>query len=96
MKALLITISVVLAAAFAFWREGIAELDDVGHFEWAVFTRAFLCGLVMVWIYLLPALLAEQRRHRNLVAILLLNLFLGWTFLGWVGALIWSIYRERS
>jgi hypothetical protein len=94
MKTILCTICVVLACVFAFWREGIAELDDVGHFDWLVFLRAFLFGLVMAGVYLLPSLLAEQRRHRNFVAILILNLFLGWTFLGWVGALIWAIIRH--
>jgi hypothetical protein len=40
--------------------------------------------------------LAEERRHRNLAAIVVLNLLLGWTFLGWVGALIWAIIRPRQ
>jgi len=29
------------------------------------------------------------------MAILVLNLLLGWTFLGWVGALIWSLTAVR-
>jgi hypothetical protein len=40
--------------------------------------------------YFLPAIVASLRRHANAAAILILNLFLGWTFLGWVIALIWS------
>lgn len=42
-------------------------------------------------IYFLPAFVASQRNHRNAGAIFILNLFLGWTFLGWVIALIWSL-----
>jgi hypothetical protein len=33
---------------------------------------------------------ARRRRHPNTVAIGILNLFLGWTFLGWVAALVWA------
>jgi len=31
-----------------------------------------------------------RRSHHNAATIFLLNLFLGWTFLGWVIALVWS------
>jgi uncharacterized membrane protein YqaE (UPF0057 family) len=41
-------------------------------------------------IYFFPAAVAQQRGHRNTLAIFMTNLFLGWTFLGWVAALIWA------
>ena len=41
-------------------------------------------------IYFLPTGIALLRGHRNTVPIGLLNLFLGWTGLGWLAALIWS------
>jgi hypothetical protein len=47
-------------------------------------------GLVAIWLYLLPAIVADARRHRHFIAISLLNVFLGWTFVGWVIALIWG------
>lgn len=34
--------------------------------------------------------IAGARNHTNTLSIFLLNLFLGWTFLGWIGALVWS------
>ena len=40
--------------------------------------------------YFLPAIVAGLRRHYNAGAILCLNLFLGWTMLGWVVALVWA------
>ena len=43
--------------------------------------------------YFLPTLVAFLRQHRNMFAIFLLNLLLGWTALGWVGSLIWSIMK---
>ena len=41
-------------------------------------------------LYFIPAIVAESRKHRNKSAILILNLLLGWTFLGWVIALVWA------
>jgi hypothetical protein len=41
-------------------------------------------------IYFLPTLVARRNKKRNWQAILVLNIALGWTFLGWVGALIWA------
>lgn len=45
--------------------------------------------------YFLPAVVAYSRRHHNRLAILALNFLLGWTFLGWVVALIWSLTAVR-
>ena len=40
--------------------------------------------------YLVPAVIATARHHHNAGAIFALNLLLGWTLLGWVGALVWA------
>ena len=55
-------------------------------------------GVMAVWIiltvcYFFPAIIAAFRRHHNLLAIFLLNLFLGWSGLGWIGALVWAATR---
>jgi hypothetical protein len=46
------------------------------------------CGLML---YLIPTLVAWWRSHHQLMAILALNLLLGWTFVGWVAALVWAV-----
>jgi len=51
--------------------------------------------LLVVALYLLPSLIATSRHKRNAGAIFLLNLFLGWTVLGWVIALIWAALHEE-
>lgn len=43
--------------------------------------------IVLVLIYILPINLAWTRRTVNRGAVLVIDLFLGWTFLGWVVAL---------
>ena len=51
-------------------------------------------GLLVIAVtlagYFFPSIIAVCRGHHNTLAIFLLNLFLGWTGLGWLGALIWS------
>lgn len=46
--------------------------------------------LICLALYLLPGIVASSRRHHNLNAIWILNILLGWTFIGWVGALVWA------
>lgn len=46
-----------------------------------------------ITIYFLPALIGWKKKHSQ--GIILLNLFLGWTFLGWIGALIWAVTSEK-
>jgi len=45
-------------------------------------------------IYFLPAIIAFSRKRKNSGAIFVLNLFLGWTFIGWVAALVWSLKAQ--
>lgn len=51
-------------------------------------------GLILLTIYLIPALLATARKHKNATAIWILNIFAGWTFIGWVGALVWVFVKS--
>jgi hypothetical protein len=56
----------------------------------ADFVLAMLGVLAIAALYLLPAFIARHRKHPNVLSIVLLNVLLGWTLLGWVGALIWA------
>ena len=42
------------------------------------------------FIYFLPSIIALARSKRDMFAIFLLNFFLGWTFIGWIVALVWA------
>jgi len=42
-------------------------------------------------VYFLPTVIALARGHHNGFAIFLTNLLLGWTMIGWLIALIWSV-----
>jgi len=49
-----------------------------------------IIGSLIICIYMYPAYLSQSRGHPQANSITTLNLFLGWTFLGWVGALVWA------
>ena len=44
-----------------------------------------------VAVYFIPNWIASARKHPNANAIFVTNLLLGWTLVGWVVALIWSL-----
>lgn len=50
--------------------------------------------VMIVGLYFLPTIIALSRGKRNRCAISLLNLLLGWTVIGWVIALVWSVMHE--
>lgn len=41
-------------------------------------------------LYFLPTIIATARKNSNTIGIFLINFFLGWTLLGWIGAIIWA------
>ena len=45
---------------------------------------------ILITIYMFPGYFAQSRGHRNSDSIATFNLFLGWTLIGWVCALIWA------
>ena len=52
-----------------------------------------LLVVLIFTVYFLPTLIAFLIQHKNKLAIFLLNLLLGWTILGWVGSLVWSVTK---
>jgi len=47
-------------------------------------------------IYFLPVMIAASNRHPHAAGITVLTLFLGWTFVGWVVALVWAVTFPRD
>ena len=45
-------------------------------------------------MYFLPSIIALARSKRDLLAIFLLNLFLGWSVIGWIVALVWAAKND--
>ncbi len=48
-------------------------------------------AIVLLGMYFLPTIVADMVENRDSAAIGVLNLFLGWTFIGWVICLVWAL-----
>ena len=52
-----------------------------------------LISAICLFFYFLPSILG--RNKKNFGAIFTLNLLLGWTFIGWVVALVWALTHDN-
>jgi|GEM_PF-1450275 len=48
--------------------------------------------LVLIGLYFLPTIIGWKKR--NCGAILALNVFLGWTVIGWIVAFVWAVTKD--
>jgi len=47
--------------------------------------------IALVAVYFLPSIVAETRRkHTGTAGVVIVNLFLGWTLIGWLVAFVWA------
>jgi len=46
---------------------------------------------ILLLLYFVPAAIAHKRAHQKATSIVVLNLLLGWTLIGWVVALAWAL-----
>jgi hypothetical protein len=53
-------------------------------------TMWIIVSVVGLFLYFVPAGIAGQRGMASATGVFVANLFLGWTFLGWVLCLIWA------
>jgi hypothetical protein len=54
-------------------------------------TSFFIAGLLL---YFLPSIIAAKKR--NAAAIIILNVLLGWTLIGWIVAFVWALAAESE
>jgi hypothetical protein len=58
-----------------------------------LFGKALIVALAAV-LYFLPTVVAVRRRHVSKLGIFLINLFFGWTFVGWLAAMLWAVNAD--
>jgi Superinfection immunity protein len=63
--------------------------SDSGSAAGGLILLIVLGGLGFV-VWLIPGFVAIMRHHHNCGAIWCLTMLLGWTFIGWVIALVWA------
>ena len=52
--------------------------------------------LIGIAVYFLPYMVASFRDRPDSSSIFVLDFFLGWTVLGWIGALIWAFLPVKK
>jgi len=52
--------------------------------------------IILLFLYFVPLIVAILFKQPNAASIFVLNLFLGWTFVGWVVALIWAVSKNKA
>jgi len=60
----------------------------MSQFQW------FATIITIFVIYFLPTMFGGNKKY--FAGILIVNTFLGWTLLGWVGALVWSVCSPKK
>lgn len=56
---------------------------------------SLILWVIVIYIYFLPWMTASSRKTRNVGSVAVINIFLGWTFLGWVIALAMAFSGNR-
>lgn len=51
---------------------------------------------ILILIYLIPSWIAWETERRQALPITILNVFLGWTLLGWVISLVWATMKDKE
>ena len=59
----------------------------MGYFAYAAISLA-------IFIYFFPTYVAKKNQKKNTDAIFILNLLAGWTFIGWVVAVVWAYTKD--
>jgi Superinfection immunity protein len=92
--------TVVVSTPRVLTRAEIDKINGIGHsspiqvnasgYSGISFAGFLMMGLGIV-AYFVPGMIAVTRRHRKATSILLVNLFFGWSVLGWIFALVWAL-----
>jgi Superinfection immunity protein len=67
----------------------LADDDNTGHTGSGVAGLAlgFILLVITAFFYFIPTIVAVGRKVRNVGSVVVVNLFFGWTVIGWVVAL---------
>jgi hypothetical protein len=80
--------------AFAFLCS-LAMAPQAANHGWGKALLLYLLPILIVMVYFLPTAVAVSDSHPSFREIFIVNLFLGWTVLGWCAALTWSLIQPR-
>lgn len=52
--------------------------------------------VIIYTLYFIPTMIATHKKNSNTTAIFIINLVFGWTFIGWIAALILSVMNDEK
>ena len=67
-------------------------LNPVGLFGWLLSVLGFVVSLAL---YFLPTIVASARRSTRTGTVFVIDLLLGWSFLGWIVAMVVAVASNR-
>ncbi len=62
-----------------------------------LFAILFFCAIMLFMglaVYFIPVIVAYIRKHCDIIPITILTIMFGWTFLGWLAALLWALNSD--
>lgn len=62
----------------------------------AISAAVFLYIIIGFGVYFIPSIIGFSRGHKSKWGIFILNLFLGWSILGWIVSLVWSFSSAKE
>ena len=65
------------------------------YFAWLL-SLGLIFMIIIGLLHFVPSVIAFLRDHQSKWAILVLNIVLGWSGIGWIAALIWSLTGVRK
>lgn len=87
----MVVIRLVVLIFLAAYGLGMGQYSDLNAFGKLVAMSFFITAPVL---YFMPTIEANLRNKKNIQSIALVNIFLGWTLVGWIVSLIWAINED--
>ena len=66
-------------------------MSDMSFGTLLLYYALIFAGLL---IYMVPTLVAIGRKHSRTKMIALVNIFVGWSVVGWIAAMVWTFSRD--
>jgi hypothetical protein len=60
------------------------------------FSLSIMIMALVLFAYFIPTTIAYNKKHTNAEAIFALNIFMGWSFIGWVICLVWALMNDKK
>jgi len=85
---LLLVVAAILNYSFA-----LSAMFTPGGQSVEIWTPICVTAIV-VFVYIIPTILGRKKRKSAAIAVL--NIYLGWTVIGWIVALVWASLGDRD